>query len=65
MPTTNTAAAARPGSETLVGPTHDHLADKWLEHFGVADPMELDLGVLMTIGELVRDGLSPPDSREP
>jgi hypothetical protein len=40
------------------------LFQKWLAHFNVIDPRELDLGVLMTIGELARDGLSPPSGPE-
>ena len=37
------------------------LIDKWLSYFGVDDPLELDLGTLMSVGERVRDGIGPPN----
>ena len=48
---------------SIASACRDSLIEEWLTHFGVIDPLELDLGVLMTIGELVKDGLSPPDDR--
>lgn len=44
--------------------SREALVAAWLHHFGVAFAEELDLGTLEMLGQLVRDGCSPP-SRAP
>ena len=35
------------------------LFEKWVDHFGAIDAMELDLGILTAIHEWVLEGLAP------
>ena len=55
---------AKSESRNSASASRDVLIQRWLTHFGVIDPMELDLGVLMTIGELAKDGLAPPSGAD-
>ncbi|CAG2158229.1 hypothetical protein [Cupriavidus numazuensis] len=38
----------------------DALVTSWLHHFGVEYLQELDLGTLEMLGQLIRDGCTPP-----
>ena len=59
-PRTGADTRSQAGRNQGLAALKSELIASWLRFYAVDDPRDLDLGTLISIDELVRDGVEPP-----